>query len=395
MTNKPTAAKPLLRHQAKSHSAAAVAAIATIIACVGCSSKNEPNPATSSVNANNVTLTTDQRRNIQVYTVEASKFHKTIDTTAAVDFDNDQATSVLAPFSGPVSRLLVSLGEQVKKGDPLAEVDSPDFAAAVGAFRKALATAKTNRRLADLDKDLLLHQGVAQREAEQAETDAVNAEADRDAALQALVSLNVNPQSIHDIEEGRPISHPAGLIRSPVAGTVVEKLITPGELLDAGTTPCFTVANLSRVWVIAQVFGADLASVSVGDTVEVLTGIDSRKFPGRVDNIAALVDPNTRSVAVRVVAENPGGVLKKQMYVRVLIQASQESMGLLVPVSAILRDDENLPFVYLAQSDGSFARQHVTISNRIGDQYQIGAGLNAGDKIVVDGGIFLQFMQSQ
>jgi cobalt-zinc-cadmium efflux system membrane fusion protein len=394
MINKSIPAKPL-RHQAKSHSAAAVAAIATLIACVGCSSKNEANPATPAVNANNVTLTTDQRRNIQIYTVEASKFHKTIDTTAAVDFDNDQATSVLAPFSGPVSRLLVSLGEQVKKGDPLAEVDSPDFAAAVGSFRKALATAKTDRRLADLDKDLLLHQGVAQREAEQAETDAVNAEADRDAALQALVSLNVNPQSIHDIEEGRPISHPAGLIRSPVAGTVVEKLITPGELLDAGTTPCFTVANLSRVWVIAQVFGADLASVSVGDTVEVLTGIDSRKFPGRVDNIAALVDPNTRSVAVRVVAQNPGGILKKQMYVRVLIQASQESMGLLVPVSAILRDDENLPFVYLAQPDGSFARQHVTIGNRIGDQYQIGAGLNAGDKIVVDGGIFLQFMQSQ
>ena len=397
MINKSLPAKPLLRYRAKSPRAlaAAVAAIATIIACAGCSSKNEANPATPSVKASNVTLTADQRRNIQIYTVEASTFHKTIDTTAAVDFDNDQATSVLAPFSGPVSRLLVSLGEKVKKGDPLAEVDSPDFAAAVGAFRKALATAKTDRRLADLDKDLLLHQGVAQREAEQAETDAVNAEADRDAALQALVSLKVNPQSIHDIEEGRPISHPAGLIRSPVAGTVVEKLITPGELLDAGTTPCFTVANLSRVWVMAQVFGADLTSVSVGDSVEVLTGIDSRKFPGRVDNISALVDPDTRSVAVRVVAENPGGILKKQMYVRVLIQASQESTGLLVPVSAILRDDENLPFVYLAQTDGSFARQHVTISNRTGDHYEIGAGLNAGDKIVVDGGIFLQFMQTQ
>jgi cobalt-zinc-cadmium efflux system membrane fusion protein len=395
MINKSLPTKSLLRYQAKSHWAAAVAAIATIIACAGCSSKNEANPATPSVKASNVTLTADQRRNIQIYTVEASTFHKTIDATGAVDFDNDQATSVLAPFSGPVSRLLVSLGEQVKKGDPLAEVDSPDFAAAVGTFRKALATAKTDRRLADLDKDLLQHQGVAQREAEQAETDAVNAEADRDAALQALVSLNVNPQSVHDIEEGRPISHPAGLIRSPVAGTVVEKLITPGELLDAGTTPCFTVANLSRVWVMAQVFGADLASVSVGDSVEVLTSIDSRKFPGRVDNISALVDPDTRSVAVRVVADNPGGILKKQMYVRVLIQAGQESMGLLVPVSAVLRDDENLPFVYLAQTDGSFARQHVTISNRIGDQYEIGAGLNAGDKIVVDGGIFLQFMQSQ
>ena len=366
-----------------------------MMSCAGCSSKNEANPVTPFVKASNVTLTAAQRRNIQIYTVEESKFHKTIEATGAVDFDNDQATSVLAPFSGPVSRLLVSLGDQVKKGDPLAEGDSPDFAAAVGTYRKALATAKTDRRLADLDKDLLLHQGVAQREAEQAETDAVNAEADRDAALQALVSLNVNPQSIKDIEEGRPTSRPGGLIRSPVAGTVVEKLITPGEILDAGSTPCFTVANLSRVWVMAQVFGADLTSVTLGDSAEVLTGIDSRTLPGRVDNISALVDPDTRSVVVRVVAENPGGFLKKQMYVRVLIQARQESMGLLVPVSAILRDDENLPFVYLAQTDGSFARQHVTISSRIEDHYEIGAGLNAGDKIVVDGGIFLQFMQTQ
>jgi cobalt-zinc-cadmium efflux system membrane fusion protein len=397
MTNKQSPGRSLLRCRARPSraSGAAVAAVATILSCAGCSSKNEANPATPFVKVGNVTLTAAQRPNIQIYTVEASKFHKTIEATGAVDFDNDQATSVLAPFSGPVSRLLVSLGDKVKKGDPLAEVDSPDFAAAVSTYRKALATAKTDRRLADLDQDLLQHQGVAQREAEQAETDAVNAEADRDAALQAIVSLNVNPQSIHDIEEGRPISRPAGLIRSPVAGTVVEKLITPGELLDAGSTPCFTVANLSRVWVMAQVFGADLASVSLGDSAEVLTGIDSTKFPGKVDNISALVDPDTRSVAVRVVAENPGGILKKQMYVRVLIQAGQESMGLLVPVSAILRDDENLPFVYLAQTDGSFARQHVTISSRIGDHYEIGTGLNAGDKIVVDGGIFLQFMQTQ
>jgi cobalt-zinc-cadmium efflux system membrane fusion protein len=397
MINKSLPGRPLPRYLAKSpHAVAvAVAAIATIMSCGGCSSKNEANRAAPFVNASNVTLTAAQRRNIQIYTVEASTFHKTIEATGAVDFDNDQATSVLAPFSGPVSRLLVSLGDQVKRGDPLAEVDSPDFAAAVGTYRKALATAKTDRRLADLDKDLLLHQGVAQREAEQADTDAVNAEADRDAALQALVSLNVNPQSIKDIEEGRPTSRPGGLIRSPVAGTVVEKLITPGEILDAGSTPCFTVANLSRVWVMAQVFGADLTSVTLGDSAEVLTGIDSRTFPGRVDNISALVDPDTRSVAVRVVAENPGGLLKKQMYVRVLIQARQESMGLLVPVSAILHDDENLPFVYLAQTDGSFARQHVTISNRTGDHYEIAAGLNAGDKIVVDGGIFLQFMQSQ
>ncbi len=95
------------------------------------------------------------------------------------------------------------------------------------------------------------------------------------------------------------------MIRSPIAGTVVEKLITPGELLEAGTTPCFTVADLSRVWVMAQIFGSDLASVSVGDPAEVVTGIGANDFSGTVDNISALVDPDTRSVVVRVVVENP------------------------------------------------------------------------------------------
>jgi cobalt-zinc-cadmium efflux system membrane fusion protein len=375
--------------------AAAVGTAAAVISCAGCSSKADSYAQSAAVKPNNVTLTAAQRRNVRLYTVQASKFHKTVEATGAVDFDNDQATSVLAPFSGPVSRLLVSLGAQVKAGDPLAEVYSPDFAAAIGAYRKALATAKTNRRLADLDKDLLQHQGVSQREAEQAETDAVNAEADRDAALQAVVSLNVQPQAIKDIQEGRPVSRPEGMIRSPIAGTVVEKLITPGELLEAGTTPCFTVANLSRVWVMAQVFGADLGAVSVGDSAEIATGIDSKNFTGRVDNISALVDPDTRSVVVRVVVENPGNFLKKQMYVRATIQSRQESIGLLVPVSAILRDDENLPYVYLAQTDGSFARRHVTVSYRTGEQYDIAEGLKAGDEIMVDGAIFVQFMQTQ
>ena len=126
-----------------------------------------------------------------------------------------------------------------------------------------------------------------------------------------------------------------------------------------------------------------------------ITGIGSNDFAGRVDNISALVDPDTRAVAVRVVADNPGNFLKKQMYVRVQIQAREDRTGVLVPVAAILRDDENLPFVYLVQSDGSFARHHVTLSDRTGDQYDIAAGLTAGDQIVIDGGLFVQFMQSQ
>jgi membrane fusion protein, heavy metal efflux system len=374
---------------------AAISALAMSIVLTGCSPSGNTNPETSSVTASNVTLTAAQRQNLQLYTVAPSRFRKEIEAAGVVDFDQDQATSVLAPFGGPVTRLLVSLGDRVKAGDPLAMVASPDFATAISTYRKALATAQTDRKLADQDKDLVQHHGVSQREAEQAQTDAANAEADRDAALQALVALNLDPQTIKDLQAGKPVSHPEGMIRSPIAGTVVEKTITPGQLLQAGSTPCFTVADLSRVWVMAQIFGSDLASVSAGDPVEMETGFGTNVLSGTVDNISAEVNPDTRSVLARVVVENPGDVLKKQMYVRVRIQAREESTGLLVPGSAVLRDDENLPFVYVAQPDGSFARRHVALGYRHGDHYEITSGLNPGDQIVVEGGIFVQFLQNQ
>jgi membrane fusion protein, heavy metal efflux system len=366
-----------------------------MVSAVGCSPNTASNSPDTSATASNVTLTKAQRQHLRIETVARTTFRRSIDTTGVVDFDNDQATSVLAPFSGPVSRLLASLGERVKKGQQLATVSSPDFAAAVAAYRKAIATAATARRLADLDKDLFEHHGVSQREAEQAQTDADNAESDRTAALQALRTLNVDPQTIKDIQANRLVEGMEGTIRSPIAGIVVEKLITPGQLVEAGTTPCFTVADLSRVWVAAQIFGSDVASVRIGDTAEVVSDIASEHLQGTVTNVSALVDPDTRSVIARVVVPNTSDILKKQMYVRVLIRSQHEGTGLLIPVSAVLRDDENLPFVYLAQSDGSFARRHVTLGYRDGERYEILSGLKSGEQVVVAGGIFVRFIQSQ
>ena len=366
--------------------------MAAALVISGCSPKSDTPSASQ---GKNVTLTQEQRQKIRVYTLVAGKFRKTIDTTGVVDFDNDQATSVLAPFSGPVSRLFVSPGDKVKKGDPLAAVISADFATAVSAYRKALVTAQNSRKLADLDKDLVLHQGISQREEEQAQTDAAGAEADSDAALQSLKALGVDPQVIADTKEGKPTARVEGLIRSPLTGTVVERPITPGQLLQAGSTNCFIVADLSRVWVIAHIFDSDLASVHVGDMADVTTGLASRNLSGTVENIAAEVDPTTRSVAVRVAVNNPGDFLKRQMYVQVHIRDRQETDALLVPVSAVLRDEENLPFVYVTQRDGSFARQRVTLGYRSGDQYDIPSGLKPGQQMVVDGAIFVQFMQNQ
>ncbi|MGA0586780.1 efflux RND transporter periplasmic adaptor subunit [Dyella sp. KRB-257] len=361
----------------------------------GCSHAPDEAAAAASVTAHNVTLTPAQRRHIHLQAVAAGVFHASVHTTGRVDFDNERATGVLAPFSGPVTRLLVAPGDTVARGQVLATVDSSDFAAAVGAYRKALVAARNARRIADMDADLARHDGVSAREAAQASTDAASAEADRDAALQALRALGVDSDTIRAIQHGRPVAHAGGAIRAPIAGTVVERLIAPGQLLQAGSTACFTLADLSRMWVMAQVTPAELAAVHVGDRAEISTGANAEPLTGTVTNIGGVVNADTGLIDVRVAVDNRDGLLKKQMYVDVTLRARQASHALLVPASAVLRDDENLPFVYVAQTDGGFARQHVTPGDRSGGDVAIRDGLKAGQRVVVDGGIFVQFLQNQ
>ena len=370
-------------------------ATALIAALTACSSPTDSNAQAAATTPGNVTLSAAQRSHIELHTIAASTYSNTIETTGSVDFDNDRATSVLAPISGPVSRIVVAPGEKVAKGQALAFVDSPDFATATSTYSKTVVAAANARKIADVDKDLFAHDGVSQRENQQAQTDAASAEADRDAALQALNGLGVDANTIKSLAAGKGVAHVQGVIRSPIAGTVAEKLISPGQLLQAGSTPCFTVADLSQVWVMAQLSGSELASVHVGDSADVLVDGATKPLQGTVANISAVVDPDTRAVTARVDVANPGDVLKKQMYVGVRIHSQKSDSGILAPVSAILRDDENLPFVYALQHDGSFARQAITLGDQVGDQYVVPEGLKAGDQIVVNGAIFMQFMQSQ
>jgi cobalt-zinc-cadmium efflux system membrane fusion protein len=335
------------------------------------------------------TETTKATRNVRTEPAAMQPFRKTIDTTGTVAFNQNRSTQVLSPISGPLARILVNIGSRVGRGDALAVVASPDFAAAVSALRKAEATARNARRIATLDEQLFKNDAIARRDLEQAQTDAINADADRDSAVQQLHALGVDDKTIAGIEENRPVENIGGVIRSPIGGTVVEKLVTPGQLLQAGATPTFTVADLSSVWVMANVFEADLPAVHNGDTADVITGA-GQTLQGRVDYIAALVDPNTRAVSVRLEVPNPGEVLKRDLYVRVQLHSRLPAQGILVPVSAVLHDDENLPFVFVEKAGGTFERRRVDLGSRLGDRQEIRSGLAAGESIVVEGGLFLQ-----
>ncbi|MEO5813750.1 MAG: efflux RND transporter periplasmic adaptor subunit, partial [Gemmatimonadaceae bacterium] len=291
--------------------------------------------------------------------------------------------------------IFVNPGTVVRRGQPLALVTSPDFATAMAAYRKAQSTYRNLQHIAELDDQLFKNDAIPRRELEQAQTDAAAAAADRDAAIEQMRALGVNEATITAVRENRATAALSAVIRAPIDGTVVEKLVNPGQLIQAGATQCFTIADLSSMWVMANVFESELAAVAPGQEATVVTAAQPAAIAGKVVYVASLVDPASKATAVRVLVPNPREILKRDMLVDVGIKSNQGRNGILIPVSAVLRDDQNLPFVYLAIPNKKFVRRSITIGPRIVDQYEIKAGLSAGERIVVDGSLFLQFAGNQ
>lgn len=352
------------------------------------------------------TLPAEQLRRLHVVPVTLSTYRVTVQTTGTVAFDADISTQVLAPMSGPVTSILAQPGAYVRRGDPLAIVASPDFAAAVAGFRKAQTMALQARRVADLNEKLFKTDALARRDLEQSQAEALAAEADVEAAMQQLRALGVDDAAIATIRDSQTAPNIQGAVRTPIDGTVVDRLITPGQLLEAGATACFAVANLDTMWVMASVFEADLARVQAGDRASIISGASPTPVSGLVTYVAAQVDAATKATSVRIVVPNALRLLKKDMYVQVAINSGKQQRGLLVPVSAVLRDEDNLPFLFVevparggaagaAAATAGFARRRITIGSRVGDQYEITSGLKDGERIIAEGALFLQFAQGQ
>lgn len=368
-----------------------------LVSLAACSSNGSARPADSSNGrTGSFDLTTEQRARIHLVTVQTTSFRPTLEATGTVAFNGDKSTPVLSPISGPALQILVNPGAVVKKNDALATVSSPDFAAAVASYRKSESAYRNLKRIADLDEQLFKNDAIARRDLEQAQTDASAAAADREAALQQMRALGVQESQIDAIREDKPMTEPLqATIRAPLNGTVVEKLISPGQLLQAGTTQCFTIADLSSMWVFANVFPSDVKDVAVGEPVDVITDASTLPLEGRIDYVAALVDPNSKAIGVRVLVPNLNHVLRRDMFVHVGIHANHEHTGLLVPTTSVLRDEENLPFVYVAAPNGGFDRRSITLGSRVENRYEVVSGIAPGDKVVAEGALFLQFAESQ
>jgi cobalt-zinc-cadmium efflux system membrane fusion protein len=333
----------------------------------------------------------NQLEHLKIAEVKKTVWSSTVRTTGTVDWDADHTTQAITQVDGPISKLLVDTGATVAADQPLLYVSSPDVATAISTYKKARNRLDFSKRTLDRSKDLLEHKVIATKDYEAAEQDYNDAGAEVENDLQALKIFGVSQQELEQAQrQGVPIN-PQLAVRSPIAGVVVQKLVTPGLVIQAGMTACFTISDVSTVWVQGHIYDRDLESIRVGDVVEETNSSLPQTFHGIVSYIGALIDPATRTTPVRIVTQNPQGVLKKDMFVDAVIHTKSARSVLSVPTSAILRNDENLPFVYVEVQPGQFAQRLVTLGAQQGDDTEITSGCKAGEKIVAEGSVFLQF----
>jgi cobalt-zinc-cadmium efflux system membrane fusion protein len=232
---------------------------------------------------------------------------------------------------------------------------------------------------------------VAQKDYESSDADYNDAMTDVQNSLQVLKIFGITAAEIEQAERQGTTIGTELAVRSPIAGTVVQKLVSPGMVIQAGSTVCFMISAVGEVWVQGHIFDRELPSVRVGDPVELTNPSFEGVLHGKVGYIGAFVDPATRTTPVRIVTGNPRGILKKDMFVEAVIHTSTRSNILVVPVSAVLRDDNNEPLVYVQARPGEFAQRPVRIGAEQSGFVAVASGLNEGEEIVTDGSLFLQF----
>ena len=377
----------------------AALACAAIFAGCGSSGPSESESKMTSFSTNEskndtaslFTVPQDQMAHLQVITVEKSHLPRVLRLTGAVAYNAFATTPVFSAIGGPVEKILVDPGQVVHLNQPLLVVSSPDYSAARSTYLKANGVFLLADKNYERSKDLYEHKAIAERDLQQAEADRAAALADLQSGEDALRVLGIkDPEKFADTKATAEVP-----VLAPVGGEVVERLVGPGQLLQAGATQCFTISDMSTVWVLVNVYQSDLAYVHVGDTVEIDTDSYPDKFHGKISYLAPALDPNTRTLQARIVAGNPGGKLKKDMYVTAVVQAGAMNEVLTVPDAAVLHDSENVPFVYLQQSEANkFARRVVKIGDSNDGRTRIESGLKEGDKVVGDGSLFLQFKNS-
>jgi membrane fusion protein, heavy metal efflux system len=386
---------------------AACTGVFIALTATGCSSGNAVEPKPMAVppppnTADVVAVTAEQLRQFRIETPVERKVSMVREATGKVAFNEDNATPVFSPYTGRIVRLLVKPGDPVRRGTPLVEIDTPDIVAAESdlltgkaTLAKAVATHRQAERIRDRLKRLVAGEAAPVKDLEQATTDAQNAENDvraaeaaAEAAQQRLTVFGKTPEEIQKIVTTRQVDRIAKIF-SPIPGTVIARKAGPGQYVRPDASdPIFAIADLSSMWLLADVYETDVAGVRLNESVQVsVIAFANEKFSARVSYIAPSVDPTTRRVPVRCVVANPGQRLKPEMFASFRI-ANLNASALTVSQKAVVRDNER-KVVWVLRDGKELVRRSVETGLEQDGWVEIRSGLQPGDRVISDGALFV------
>jgi len=310
------------------------------------------------------------RRQIPVVAVQRQRVRHELNVPATAEADPAKMAKISPPFPGRVVRLFVRLGESVRQGTPLLTLDSPDLVAAQTDFLKARSAESQANRAYARQKNLCEHGIGAKRDLEQAETELDLARSELERATTRLRLLGMDPGTV-----GRPVT-----VRAPITGRIIDLAVAPGEYQNDPAAVLMTVADLSTIWVTANVPEKDIKRVIVGEEASIdFAAYPGESFPGRVAFIGEILALETRTVRVRIRLDNPEGRLKPGMFARVTLR-DKEVQEIVVPATALqVRGDRHV--VYVEKTPWTFERREVDVGATLPEGVCIGRGLSEGERV--------------
>jgi len=317
----------------------------------------------------------------------------TVDATGRLDYDEQRMAIATARIGGRVARVEADYGARVSAGQVLAWIDSPELGAAQAEYHQALAKSRVQEAAYERAKLLLEGEAISRGELLRRQGEWQTVRAELDAAVQKLHLLGLSSRDVENLsaESSRPTTvYP---VRAPIAGKVTERTVSTG-LVVASDTPLFVVAKLDELWLMLQLFEKDLPAVSVGSTVSLeCESHPEHRFHGRIDFIADVVDPHSRTITARAVIDNTEGKLKPGMFVYAEIAATggagTGTAVPAVPVSALARIDDR-DYVFVSEVEQVFERREVRLGRWWGEWAEVLEGVEEGEKVVVTGAFALK-----
>jgi membrane fusion protein, heavy metal efflux system len=347
----------------------------------------------SSGDASTLNLSDTQLAAVKVEPVEEREFPVEKEAVGGIDFNEDMETQVFTPYQGRIIALFASIGDDVKKGQTLFTIDSPDLLNAESNLIAAAGVMElTTRNLARL-RELYKTLAVSQHDLEQAISDQQTAEGNLRAGRDAVRIFGKTDAEIDRIVADRK-ADPTLVVPSPINGRVTARSAAPGLLVQPGNPPPpYVVADIDTMWMLANVIETDSPAFRVGQPVKVkLTAFPDRVFDGKITTIGASVDPNTRRVLVRSEINDPRHELRSGMFGNFVISIGAPVRSPAVPLPGVVREGDGTQTVWVTADRRRFTRRTVKIGDSRDGYRQIIDGLKIGELVATDGAVFLSNM---